>query len=87
MNAFAKEAQMSVAVFIVLFILSFAIIMIGFLMAPDSNSFSGALVGSSDLELFAQSKERGYKKALKWFMIILGCTIFVTTLLIRIYIK
>lgn len=87
MNAFAKEAQMSVAVFIVLFILSFAIIMIGFLMAPDSNSFSGALVGSSDLELFAQSKERGYKKALKWFMIILGCIIFVTTLLIRIYIK
>ena len=52
-------------VIVVLFLLSFLIILIGFLMAPDSNSFSGALVGSSDLELFANSKERGYKKALK----------------------
>lgn len=74
-------------VIVVLFLLSFLIILIGFLMAPDSNSFSGALVGSSDLELFAHSKERGYKKALKWFMIILGLVMFITTLLIRIYLK
>lgn len=72
---------------IVLFIISFAIILVGFLMAPDSNSFSGALVGSSDLELFSQSKERGYKKFLKWAMITLGIALFITVLMLRIFIK
>lgn len=72
---------------IILFILSFIIIIIGFLMAPDSNSFSGALVGSSDLELFSQSKERGYKKFLKISMIVLGFLIFITSILIRIFVK
>lgn len=71
----------------ILFILSFLIIVIGFLMAPDSNSFSGALVGSSDLELFSQTKEKGYKKFLKISMIVLGIIIFITALLIRIFIK
>lgn len=41
----------------ILFIISFLIIIVGFLMAPDSNSFSGAIVGSSDLRLFSQTKE------------------------------
>ena len=43
----------------ILLILSILMIIIGFLMAPDSNSFSGAIVGSSDLKLFSQSKEQG----------------------------
>lgn len=72
---------------IILFLLSVLIIIIGFLMAPDSNSFSGALVGSSDLELFSQSKERGYKKFLKISMIILGIALFITAILIRIFVK
>ena len=41
----------------ILFIISFLIIIVGFLMGPDSNSFSGAIVGSSDLRLFLQTKE------------------------------
>lgn len=69
----------------ILFILSTLMIIIGFLMAPDINTFSGAIVGSSDLKLFSQSKEQGWKKFLKWSMIILGILIFVTTLLIRIF--
>jgi preprotein translocase subunit SecG len=50
---------------IILLSISVFLIFIGFLMAPDSNSFSGALVGSSDLELFNVSKEKGYKLFLK----------------------
>lgn len=76
-----------VIVSVVLFVLSFLIIIVGFLMAPDSNSFSGALVGSSDLELFSQSKERGYKKFLKISMIVLGILIFISAILIRIFVK
>ncbi|SYV90055.1 Uncharacterised protein, partial [Metamycoplasma alkalescens] len=49
-----------------LLIFSLGVIGISFMMAPDSNSFSGALVGSSDLDLFKISKERGIKKVLKW---------------------
>lgn len=69
-----------------LFIMSIVIILVGFLMAPDSNSFSGALVGSSDLELFSNTKERGYKKILKWLMIIFGLLMFISTILIRIFV-
>ena len=72
---------------ITLFIISFLMIIIGFLMGPDSNSFTVALVGSSDLKLFSQTKEHGWKKFLKWSMIILGTIIFIITLFIRIFIK
>ena len=70
----------------ILFIISFLIIIVGFLMAPDSNSFSGAIVGSSDLRLFSQTKEQGWKNFLKWTMIILGIIMFIVTILIRIFI-
>lgn len=72
---------------VILFIISFLMIIIGFLMAPDSNSFSGALIGSSDLKLFSQTKEKGWKKFLKWSMIVLGLIIFTVTIIIRIYVK
>lgn len=72
---------------IILFIISFLMIIVGFLMAPDSNSFSGALVGSSDLKLFSQTKEKGWKKFLKWSMIVLGVLIFTITIIIRIYVR
>ncbi|MBD5423486.1 MAG: preprotein translocase subunit SecG [Mycoplasma sp.] len=71
---------------IILFIVSFLMIIIGFMMAPDSNSFSGALIGSSDLKLFSQTKEQGWKKFLKWSMITLGIIIFVVTIIIRVFI-
>ncbi|MGL4183514.1 MAG: preprotein translocase subunit SecG [Metamycoplasmataceae bacterium] len=71
---------------IILFLLSFFIIVIGFLLSPYSNSFSGALVGSSDLELFSVSKEKGYKKFLKWSMILGGFTLMCCSIIIRIFI-
>lgn len=70
---------------VILLILAILIIIIGFLMSPNSNSFSGALIGSSDLELFSKNKEKGYKKFLKWSMIILGFSMFLTVILIRIF--
>lgn len=72
---------------IILLAISIFLIFIGFLMSPDSNSFSGALVGSSDLELFNTSKEKGYKKFLKWSMIISGFVLIVISIIIRIYVN
>jgi preprotein translocase subunit SecG len=46
-------------------IIAVILIIISILTSGDSNSFSGALVGSSDLDLFKVSKERGNKKFFK----------------------
>lgn len=69
--------------FWVLFVVAIITIIISFIMAPDSNSFSGALVGSGDLDLFKQTKERGTKKLLKWAMFTFGILILVLSVVIR----
>ncbi len=70
-----------------LLVISIFLIFIGFLMSPYSNAFSGALVGSSDLELFNHSKEKGYKKFLKWSMIVSGFLLIAVVVIIRIYVN
>lgn len=70
---------------IVLLIISVIIIIISFIMSPDSNAFSGALVGSGDLELFKTSKERGFKKILKYSMFAFGVLLLLASVLIRIF--
>ncbi|MBW0594825.1 preprotein translocase subunit SecG [Mycoplasmopsis anatis] len=70
---------------IVLLIISVIIIIISFIMSPDSNAFSGALVGSGDLELFKTSKERGFKKILKYSMFAFGILLLLASVLIRIF--
>ncbi|KKB26688.1 hypothetical protein MM26B8_05040 [Mycoplasmopsis meleagridis] len=70
-----------------LVIIAFVIIVVSLLMSPDSNGFSGALVGSSDLELFKNSKERGYKKILKYTMLVGGIVIILLAIILRILIK
>lgn len=67
----------------ILFACALILIIVSFIMSPESNSFSGALVGSSDLELFKQSKERGSKKVLKWLMFIFGIALMTGSLIIR----
>lgn len=52
--------MLTLVIFLVL--IGVCVMIVSLLMSPDSNSFSGALVGSSDLELFKVSKERGIKK-------------------------
>lgn len=73
----------SVILTAILMIVSFLIIFISLLLAPDSNSFSGALVGSGDLDLFKVSKERGIKKLLKWSMYSLGILLFIFSIALR----
>ncbi|AXE60678.1 preprotein translocase subunit SecG [[Mycoplasma] phocae] len=80
-------AAVTIILITFLMIISFSIVGISFMMAPDSNSFSGALVGSNDLDLFKVSKERGIKKVLKWSMITLGILLFTLSLALRIIIQ
>ncbi|QSF13439.1 preprotein translocase subunit SecG [Mycoplasma sp. Mirounga ES2805-ORL] len=72
---------------VILVIISFIIIVVSLMMSPDSNGFSGALVGSGDLELFKYSKERGMKKFLKYSMLSLGIILIVLTIVLRIFIN
>ncbi|MGZ9755524.1 preprotein translocase subunit SecG [Mycoplasma sp. 246B] len=76
-----------IALTVILIIISFVILIVSFLMSPDSNGFSGALVGSGDLDLFKISKERGVKKTLKYTMIVLGILLFVIAILLRVFIR
>ncbi|WP_406614502.1 preprotein translocase subunit SecG [Mycoplasma corogypsi] len=78
---------MAWAITVFLIIAGFLTIIVSFLMSPDSNGFSGALVGSSDLELFKQSKERGFKKILKYSMYTFGFMLIIGSLLLRILVK
>lgn len=70
-------------IFWILFVVAILIIIVSLIMAPDSNSFSGALVGSSDLELFKDKKERGSKIFIKWLMFSLGAMLMIGTLIVR----
>ncbi|WP_406617445.1 preprotein translocase subunit SecG [Mycoplasmopsis adleri] len=62
---------------IIMLILALGITIVSLIMSPDSNGFSGALVGSGDLELFKTSKERGVKKVLKWLMVAFGLLLMI----------
>ena len=77
----------SLAIIIILILISFALIFVSFLLAPDSNSFSGPLVGSNDLYLFKVSKERGIKKVLKWSMYSLGALLFILAIVLRVVLQ
>lgn len=69
---------------VILFTISLLIVGLSLFMSPDSNSFSGAIVGSSDLDLFKVSKERGSKKFTKWLMFSLGLSLLLIAIIIRI---
>ena len=73
----------AIALTTILIIISFCILFLSLLLAPDSNSFSGALVGSNDLDLFKVSKERDIKKIIKWSMYTLGILLFVLAIVLR----
>ncbi|ADE19903.1 preprotein translocase subunit SecG [Mycoplasma crocodyli] len=74
------------ALVIAMLMVSVIIIIVSFIMSPDSNGFSGALVGSGDLDLFKTSKERGVKKILKYTMFSLGLVLLIAALVLRIFI-
>ncbi|QZE12280.1 preprotein translocase subunit SecG [Mycoplasma sp. Ms02] len=68
---------------ICMIIIGFIVTILSLMMSPESNAFSGALVGSGDLELFKNSKERGLKKFLKYAMFISGFLLMASALFIR----
>lgn len=68
---------------IFLIFITLAIVIASIFMAPENNSFSGALVGSNDLDLFKVSKERGSKKFLKVLMWSLGFMLIIAVIIIR----
>ncbi|TCG11166.1 preprotein translocase subunit SecG [Mycoplasma todarodis] len=72
-------------ILITLLVLSFVVIGLSLLMSGDSQGFSGALVGSSDLDLFKVSKERGGKKILKRVMFGLGILLMIGAIIVRVY--
>ena len=76
----------SLVIMVILILISFVLIFVSFLLAPDSNSFSGALVGN-DLDLFKVSKERGVKKVLKWSMYSLGTLLFILAIVLRVVLQ
>ncbi|MGZ9413287.1 preprotein translocase subunit SecG [Mycoplasma sp. 480] len=76
---------MKIALTVILVIISLVIMIVSLLMSPNSNGFSGALVGSSDLDLFKVSKERGLKKVLKWTMFSMGFVLLLVSLVIRLF--
>ena len=69
--------------FWVLFTVAVLIIITSLIMAPSANAFSGALVGSADLELFKDKKERGHKIVIKWVMFSLGISLMAGTIIVR----
>ncbi len=69
----------------ILFAISCLLIVISTIMSPDSNSFSGALVGSSDLTLFKTKKEIASKIFLKRLMFLLGFSLMMGSIIIRTY--
>ncbi len=71
------------ATVIILIIISIITLVISLLMSGNSQGFSGALVGSSDLDLFKVSKERGSKRVLKWSMFSLGILLMIVSLIVR----
>ncbi|QCZ36473.1 preprotein translocase subunit SecG [Mycoplasma nasistruthionis] len=72
----------ALAVFLVIF--AILIIIVSLFMSPDSNGFSGALVGSGDLELFKHSKERGIKKVLKYSMLVFAFILIIISIIVRV---
>ena len=56
-----------ITMFWILFVFAILTIVTSLVMSPDADSFSGALVGSADLELFKEKKERGSKKIIKCY--------------------
>ena len=69
--------------FWILFGVAILTIITSLIMSPDANTFSGALVGSADLELFKDKKERGYKVAIQWIMFSLGISLMIGTIIVR----
>lgn len=70
---------------IILMIVAVLLILLSLLQGGKTEGASGALTGSSGINLFANSKERGSEKVLSNLTMVIGILFFVLVLVRRIF--
>ncbi len=70
---------------IVLVIISVLLIIVTLLQGGKSDGASGAITGSSKMNIFARSKERGSEVIVSRITLVLGILFFFVALLIRYF--
>jgi preprotein translocase subunit SecG len=75
------EAKMD----IVLVIISIVLIILTLLQGGKSDGASGAITGSSKMNIFARTKERGTEVIVSRLTLILGIAFFFAALLVKYY--
>lgn len=73
------------ALSVILLIVAFFMVAVSIMMSGDSVNNIGSLVGSSDLDLFKHSKDRGSKKWFNLIMLFLGLILIALSIVIKIY--
>lgn len=73
------------AISIIILIIAIFMVIVSILMSGDSVNNIGSLVGSSDLDLFKNSKDRGSKKWFNLIMLFLGMILIILSVVIKIY--
>ncbi|AMC94617.1 preprotein translocase subunit SecG [Erysipelothrix larvae] len=67
-----------------LLIVSALLIILSLLQSGKSEGFTGAFTGSSSLNLFSNTKERGAEKVISRITMVTGCLYFVLVVIILI---
>ncbi len=70
---------------IILMIVAVLLILLSLVQGGKTEGASGALTGSSGINLFANSKERGSEKVLSNLTMVIGILFFVLVLVRRIF--
>lgn len=66
---------------ILLMIASVAVILLSLLQSGKAQGFTGAFTGSSGLDLFSKTKERGAEKVISRLTMVAGISFFVLVIL------
>ena len=70
---------------IVLVIISVCLIILTLLQGGKSDGASGAITGSSKMNIFARTKERGSEKVVSYLTLGMGILFFIVTLIVKYY--
>lgn len=69
---------------IILMIVAVLLILLSLLQGGKTEGASGALTGSSGINLFANTKERGTEKFISNFTMVVGILFFVLVIIVRL---
>ena len=75
-----------ITVAVIILIISIILLALSILTAGDSDNSMGSLVGSSDLDLFKETKERGTKKWLIRLLYIFGIIFIIVSVILKVLI-